>query len=117
MYNLLRRNSGSYIQIGQAIGANTFLLPELVQVKSKSLWDGAPQVLYCIVEAVFCSKFWRPPSCPNGVFGIFEEQAVASAPNSSIMVCMTARPPPCSGLTVSALGNDGFPPTSRRTES
>ncbi|KAL1672029.1 hypothetical protein EV122DRAFT_225475 [Schizophyllum commune] len=93
MYDLTK-NGGSYIQIGRAICANTVLLPELVQIKFKSLWDDAPQVLYCIVETVFRSKFGRPPSCPNSVFGIFEERAVANTPNSSIMVCMTARAPP-----------------------
>ncbi|KAL1671925.1 ABC1 family-domain-containing protein [Schizophyllum commune] len=79
MYNLLTKNGGLYIKIGQAIGANAAMLPKPVQIKFQSLFDDAPQVPYSVVESVFRSEFGRPPSGPDGVFEIFEEQAVASA--------------------------------------
>ena len=55
------------------------MLPKPVQIKFQSLFDDAPQVPYSVVESVFRSEFGRPPSGPDGVFEIFEEQAVASA--------------------------------------
>ncbi|KAL1740934.1 hypothetical protein HDZ31DRAFT_17, partial [Schizophyllum fasciatum] len=79
MYELLTKNGGLYIKIGQAIGANAALLPKPVQLKFQSLFDDAPQVPSSVIEGVFRSEFGRPPSGPDGVFEVFEENAVASA--------------------------------------
>jgi aarF domain-containing kinase len=61
---------------GQAIGANSALLPPAVQRKFSKLFDDAPQIPYSTVRSVFISEFGRPP---EEVFEIFEEEAVASA--------------------------------------
>jgi aarF domain-containing kinase len=50
-----------------------------MQVKFTSLFDDAPQIPYSVVHKVFVSELGRPPSGPDGVFEIFEENAVASA--------------------------------------
>jgi len=50
-----------------------------MQIKFASLFDDAPQVPYSVVHDVFVKELGRPPSGPDGVFEIFEEQAVASA--------------------------------------
>ncbi|KAF5376379.1 hypothetical protein D9757_008675 [Collybiopsis confluens] len=79
MYDLFRSNGGLYIKIGQAIGANAALLPKPMQEKFGKLFDDAPQIPFSDVLKVFKAEFSRPPSGPNGVFEIFEENAVASA--------------------------------------
>ncbi|KAE9406874.1 ABC1-domain-containing protein [Gymnopus androsaceus JB14] len=79
MYNLFISNGGLYIKIGQAIGSNPAVLPKPMQEKFAKLFDDAPQIPYTQVLSVFQSEFGRPPSGPDGVFEIFEEQAVASA--------------------------------------
>ncbi|KZP07262.1 hypothetical protein FIBSPDRAFT_1053094 [Athelia psychrophila] len=65
--------------ISQAIGANAALLPEPMRDKFSKLFDDAPQIHYSTVLSVFKSEFGRPPTGPDGVFEIFEEEAVASA--------------------------------------
>ncbi|KDR78104.1 hypothetical protein GALMADRAFT_245116 [Galerina marginata CBS 339.88] len=79
VYDLLSSNGGLYIKIGQAIGANAAALPPAIQSKFTSLFDDAPQIPYSDVHTVFVKELGRPPSGPDGVFEIFEEQAVASA--------------------------------------
>ncbi|KAJ4486702.1 ABC1 family-domain-containing protein [Lentinula edodes] len=79
MYNLFTSNGGLYIKIGQAIGANAALLPKPMQEKFARLFDDAPQIPYSDVLHVFKSEFGRSPCGPDGVFEIFEEQAIASA--------------------------------------
>lgn len=64
---------------GQAIGSNAALLPKPMQEKFAKLFDDAPQIPYSDVLRVFQAEFGRPPSGPDGVFEIFEEQAIASA--------------------------------------
>jgi len=65
--------------LGQAIGANAGLMPKAMQLKFSKLFDDAPQIPYSTVHSVLESEFGRPPAGPNGVFEVFEEQAVASA--------------------------------------
>ncbi|KZP12439.1 ABC1-domain-containing protein [Athelia psychrophila] len=79
MYKLFTENGGLYIKIGQAIGANAALLPAPMRDKFSKLFDDAPQIPYSTVRSVFEAEFGRPPSGPDGVFEIFEEEAVASA--------------------------------------
>ncbi|KAI0821036.1 ABC1-domain-containing protein [Irpex lacteus] len=79
VYDLLTTNGGLYIKIGQAIGNNAALLPRPMQEKFASLFDDAPQVPYSVVEAVLRAEYGRPPAGPDGIFEVFEEQAVASA--------------------------------------
>ena len=50
-----------------------------MQEKFARLFDDAPQVPYSVVEKVFVSEFGRPPTGPDGIFEVFEEQAAASA--------------------------------------
>lgn len=64
---------------GQALAANTALLPAPFQIRFSKLFDDAPQVPYSEVERVFISEFGRPPKGENGVFADFENRAVASA--------------------------------------
>ncbi|KZP19138.1 hypothetical protein FIBSPDRAFT_892939 [Athelia psychrophila] len=64
---------------GRATGANTALLPEPMRDKFSKLFDDAPQIPYSTVLSVFKFEFGRPPTGPDGVFEIFEEEAVASA--------------------------------------
>jgi len=64
---------------GQALAANTAMLPAPFQTKFSTLFDDAPQVPYSEVEKVFKSEFGRPPAGENGIFDEFEEKAVASA--------------------------------------
>ncbi len=47
--------------------------------KFARLFDDAPQVPYSVVENVFISEFGRPPTGPDGVFELFDQQAAASA--------------------------------------
>ncbi|PPQ94351.1 hypothetical protein CVT25_000679 [Psilocybe cyanescens] len=79
VYDLLSTNGGLYIKIGQAIAANAAALPEPIQKQFTSLFDDAPQIPYSTVHDVFVNELGKPPSGPDGVFEIFEEQAVASA--------------------------------------
>lgn len=65
--------------IGQAIGSQAAMFPKPIQEKFYKLFDNAPQIPYSDVLSVFRSEFGRSPSGPDGVFEIFEEEAVASA--------------------------------------
>ncbi|KAL1701226.1 hypothetical protein EV121DRAFT_272557 [Schizophyllum commune] len=80
----LKKNGGSYIQIGQAICANAALEP--VQVKFLPPFNDAPQVPSAIVEHVLFSKLGRPPSCLNGVSEIFESTRPNCAALTSVAV-------------------------------
>ncbi|KXN84680.1 ABC1 family protein C10F6.14c [Leucoagaricus sp. SymC.cos] len=79
MYDLLTSNGGLYIKIGQAIGANAAVLPKAFQTKFSTLFDDAPQLPYSIIHDVFIKELGAPPDGPDGVFDIFEKEAVASA--------------------------------------
>ncbi|KAI0338382.1 ABC1-domain-containing protein [Trametopsis cervina] len=79
IYDLLTSNGGLYIKIGQAIGNNAALLPPAMQEKFAKLFDDAPQVPYSVVRAVLKAQYGREPAGPDGIFEVFEEQAVASA--------------------------------------
>ena len=50
-----------------------------MQIKFARLFDDAPQIPYSTILSVFQSEFGRPPSGPNGMFEVFEEDAIASA--------------------------------------
>ncbi|KAG6833288.1 hypothetical protein H0H87_008919 [Tephrocybe sp. NHM501043] len=50
-----------------------------MQLKFAKLFDDAPQIPYSVVDKVFRSELGRPPCGPDGIFEVFEEQAVASA--------------------------------------
>jgi aarF domain-containing kinase len=63
----------------QAIGANAAVLPKSFQQKFASLFDDAPQLPYSIIHKVFLNELGAPPDGPNGIFEIFEKEAVASA--------------------------------------
>lgn len=79
VYDLLTGNGGLYIKIGQAIGNNAALLPAPIQEKFAKLFDDAPQVPYSVVRSVLKAEYGREPAGPDGIFEVFEEQAVASA--------------------------------------
>ncbi|KAJ3535843.1 hypothetical protein NM688_g6922 [Phlebia brevispora] len=79
VYNLLTSNGGLYIKIGQAIGNNAALLPQPMQEKFAKLFDDAPQVPYSVVRDVLKAEYGKEPAGPDGIFEIFEEEAVASA--------------------------------------
>ncbi|KAH0835689.1 ABC1-domain-containing protein [Lanmaoa asiatica] len=79
MYDLFTSNGGLYIKIGQAIGANSPFLPRPIQDKFARLFDDAPQIPYSAIMSVFRSEFGRPPAGPDGVFDLFEQEAIASA--------------------------------------
>jgi aarF domain-containing kinase len=64
---------------GQAIGANSAMLPLPMQIKFSRLFDDAPQISTATVHSVLLSEFGRPPSGPNGIFEEFDDMAVASA--------------------------------------
>lgn len=50
-----------------------------MQEKFAKLFDDAPQVPYETVRRVLKAEFGKEPSGPDGIFEVFEEQAVASA--------------------------------------
>ncbi|KAF9530080.1 ABC1 family-domain-containing protein [Crepidotus variabilis] len=79
MFNLFTSNGGLYIKIGQSIGASAAMLPKPLQMKFAKLFDDAPQIPYSVVHSVLFQELGRPPSGPDGIFEIFEEEAVASA--------------------------------------
>lgn len=64
---------------GQAIGANSPFLPRPIQDKFARLFDDAPQIPYSAILSVFQSEFGRPPAGPDGIFDVFEQDAIASA--------------------------------------
>ena len=64
---------------GQALAANTALLPAPFQTRFSKLFDDAPQVPYADIERVFIAEFGKPPMGEQGIFEEFEERAVASA--------------------------------------
>lgn len=64
---------------GQAIAANSPLLPRPIQDKFARLFDDAPQIPYSDVLSVFQSEFGRLPTGPDGIFDVFEREAIASA--------------------------------------
>ena len=67
------------LETGQAIGSNSALLPAPFQEKFAKLFDDAPQVPYSVVRDVLRAEYGREPMGPDGVFEVFEEEAVASA--------------------------------------
>ncbi|KAF8509996.1 ABC1 family-domain-containing protein [Hysterangium stoloniferum] len=79
LFNLLVDNGGLYIKIGQALAANTALLPAAFQTRFSKLFDDAPQVPFSEIFPVFLAEFGRPPVGDNGLFEEFDENAVASA--------------------------------------
>ncbi|KAF9260370.1 ABC1-domain-containing protein [Marasmius fiardii PR-910] len=79
MYDLFTSNGGAYIKVGQALAANAAFLPKPVQEKFSKLFDDAPQVPYSEILQVFQSELGRPPDGPDGIFEVFEKDAVASA--------------------------------------
>ncbi|KIJ54125.1 hypothetical protein M422DRAFT_25091 [Sphaerobolus stellatus SS14] len=79
IYNLFVKNGGLYIKIGQALAANTAMLPAPFHTRFSKLFDDAPQVPYSDVEKVFVSEFGTLPIGKDGIFEEFEERAVASA--------------------------------------
>ncbi|KAF8526696.1 atypical/ABC1/ABC1-B protein kinase [Gautieria morchelliformis] len=79
LYNLLVENGGLYIKIGQALAANTAVLPAPFQSRFSKLFDDAPQVPYADIERVFIAELGKPPTGEDGIFEEFEERAVASA--------------------------------------
>ncbi|KAG8215826.1 ABC1 family-domain-containing protein [Butyriboletus roseoflavus] len=79
MYDLFISNGGLYIKIGQAIAANSPLLPRPIQDKFARLFDDAPQIPYSDILSVFRSEFGRLPVGPDGIFDVFEQEAIASA--------------------------------------
>lgn len=50
-----------------------------MQDKFARLFDDAPQIPYSDILSVFRSEFGRPPAGPDGVFDVFDEEAIASA--------------------------------------
>ena len=54
-------------------------MPEPLQEKFAKLFDDAPQVPYSVVRGVLKAQYGREPAGPDGIFEIFEEEAIASA--------------------------------------
>jgi aarF domain-containing kinase len=50
-----------------------------MQDKFARLFDDAPQIPYSDIMSVFRSEFGRPPAGPDGIFDVFDEEAIASA--------------------------------------
>ena len=50
-----------------------------IQKKFAKLFDDAPQVPYEVVYKVLKAQYGKEPTGPDGVFEVFEEEAVASA--------------------------------------
>jgi aarF domain-containing kinase len=77
LFNCLYDNGGLYIKLGQAIAANTALLPPAFQSRFATLFDDAPQIPFADVERVICREFGVKSI--DDVFSEFESEAVASA--------------------------------------
>lgn len=77
LFNCIYDNGGLYIKLGQAIAANTALLPPAFQLRFSRLFDDAPQIPYSDVERVICREFGV--KSVGDIFSEFEAEAVASA--------------------------------------
>ena len=77
LFNCIYDNGGLYIKLGQAIAANTALLPPAFQTRFAKLFDDAPQIPYSDVQRVICREFGV--KSVDEVFSEFEPDAVASA--------------------------------------
>ncbi|KAK9380720.1 ABC1 family-domain-containing protein [Kockiozyma suomiensis] len=76
VFELIRKNGGLYVKIGQAIAMQTQVLPPVFQEKFAQLFDMAPQDPWDVVEKLFVREFGR---APDDVFEWIDHKAVASA--------------------------------------
>ncbi|KAK6353284.1 hypothetical protein TWF696_005258 [Orbilia brochopaga] len=79
VFDVLAKNGGLYLKVGQAIAMQSAVLPPAFQQMFAQLFDNAPQVSYKEVLKVFREEF--NGQSPDDVFlpGSFEKQAIASA--------------------------------------
>ncbi|KAF3941486.1 hypothetical protein ABW19_dt0210393 [Dactylella cylindrospora] len=79
VFDVLSKNGGLYLKVGQAIAMQAAVLPPAFQQKFAQLFDNAPQVSYREVLKVFKQEF--NGQTPDDIFmpGSFEKQAIASA--------------------------------------
>ncbi|KAF3921750.1 hypothetical protein ABW21_db0209892 [Orbilia brochopaga] len=79
VFDVLAKNGGLYLKVGQAIAMQSAVLPPAFQQMFAQLFDNAPQVSYKEVLKVFKEEF--NGQSPDDVFlpGSFEKQAIASA--------------------------------------
>ncbi|KAK7204133.1 atypical/ABC1/ABC1-B protein kinase [Myxozyma melibiosi] len=83
VFNLITRNGGLYIKIGQALAMQAQILPPVFQEKFSKLFDMAPQDEWSAVEKVFVQDFGRTP---DEVFDSIEHTAIASASVAQVHV-------------------------------
>ncbi|KAI8063240.1 ABC1 family-domain-containing protein [Gongronella butleri] len=76
MFDVLERNGGLYIKIGQVIAAQSAILPTAYQKRAKSLLDSAPAVPLSAIERVFMEEYGQ---LPQNLFKSFDPEPVASA--------------------------------------
>ncbi|KAJ6264233.1 hypothetical protein Dda_0376 [Drechslerella dactyloides] len=79
VFDVLAKNGGLYLKVGQAIAMQSSVLPPAFQQMFAQLFDNAPQVSYKEVLRVFKEEF--NGQSPDDIFlpGSFEKQAIASA--------------------------------------
>ncbi|EWC44143.1 hypothetical protein DRE_07200 [Drechslerella stenobrocha 248] len=79
VFDVLAKNGGLYLKVGQAIAMQSSVLPPAFQKMFAQLFDNAPQVSYKEVLRVFKEEF--NGQSPDDIFmpGSFEKQAIASA--------------------------------------
>ncbi|KAF3930783.1 hypothetical protein ABW20_dc0104302 [Dactylellina cionopaga] len=79
VFDVLAKNGGLYLKVGQAIAMQAAVLPPAFQQKFAQLFDNAPQVPYKDVIKVFKKEFGG--KTPDDIFmpGSFEKEAIASA--------------------------------------
>ncbi|KAK6502174.1 hypothetical protein TWF506_002767 [Arthrobotrys conoides] len=79
VFDVLAKNGGLYLKVGQAIAMQAAVLPPAFQQKFAQLFDNAPQVSYNEVLKVFKRDFGG--KTPDDIFmsGSFEKEAIASA--------------------------------------
>ncbi|KAK6341817.1 hypothetical protein TWF730_001306 [Orbilia blumenaviensis] len=79
VFDVLAKNGGLYLKVGQAIAMQAAVLPPAFQQRFAQLFDNAPQVSYKEVLKVFKQDFGG--KTPDDIFmpGSFEKEAIASA--------------------------------------
>ncbi|EPS37438.1 hypothetical protein H072_8887 [Dactylellina haptotyla CBS 200.50] len=79
VFDILAKNGGLYLKVGQAVAMQAAVLPPAFQQKFAQLFDNAPQVSYKEVLRVFKQEF--NGKTPDDIFmpGSFETEAIASA--------------------------------------
>ncbi|KAI8888162.1 ABC1-domain-containing protein [Backusella circina FSU 941] len=77
LFDVIEKNGGLYIKMGQVIGTQSAILPPAYQIRARRLFDSAPTVPFETVERVFSEDF--DGKHPSDIFEEFDMVPMAAA--------------------------------------